>query len=374
MHSKTFYFQYPVLVFAALVFSLIRHLKFSRESAEIFLFYLVGLFVVSWEDSVGFNLKIIAFLLFLFCATCILFYLVREWASRDKILIALVYSIGIFNLSIFLSDGWTDLIVLKSLTLQRYMFIFYLIFIDQSLNYRERQKFFIKALAFPGQFLFPLPTQAYYWEREVQLEASNRVAGCFDLVICSIFSFFLFKLEIWYVHIQPLAPGWLLLALLQYLGVYFYSCVSITTAVAIARLLGYSMPRAFRLPLLAASPQERWRRWNTYFYNFYIWLIYVPVFKKTKSIFISVMVTFFITGLFHTVDGSPLNFISKIGPARLLNSNFVFFFAHGVAVYFGIKYKTRFWDGKMLSGWFGVALTWVIMLLIHAIKIGNWNA
>ena len=273
----------------------------------------------------------------------------------------------------YLGDGWSNLTELKGLLFQRYIFIFYLVLVDQSFQKTEKFSLFSKSIFFPGQLIYPIPTQPYYWllvDTEIN---RNRIKGIFDLLICAGFTFLLFELEDWYIKIFQLGPSWLLSSLVEYVGIYLFSCVSISTPVAIGRLLGYSLPSAYRIPFLAASPHERWRRWNTYFYNFYCWFFYLPFLKKTNSVFISITATFAITAFFHSREGNPFNFFSHMGPLHIFNSTFIFFLAHGFVVYLSMLIKSRIWDGKRREGWIGVGVTWICMLVVHSIKLNDWG-
>src|SRR5690606_7362266 len=92
-----------------------------------------------------------------------------------------------------------------------------------------------------------------------------------------------------------------------YLETYALSCGSISVPVGLARLWGFNMPDGYVMPLLASSPFERWRRWNTYFFNFIRWIVFLPLAKLTQSLFVAVMITFIVSSLFHLASASPLN-------------------------------------------------------------------
>jgi alginate O-acetyltransferase complex protein AlgI len=81
-------------------------------------------------------------------------------------------------------------------------------------------------------------------------------------------------------------------------------------AIGAALILGFKIPKNFNKPFFATSPTEFWRRWHI---SLSLWVrdyLYLPlVFNRRKSlsaVFLSLMFTFFLLGLWH---GAGWNFI-----------------------------------------------------------------
>jgi hypothetical protein len=78
------------------------------------------------------------------------------------------------------------------------------------------------------------------------------------------------------------------------------------------RLLGYEVPERFRYPLLAASPVDFWRRWNTYTGGWARRYIFIPVslwlrheFRSAPTVSLkaaAVMLTFIGIGAAHDLS------------------------------------------------------------------------
>ena len=372
-HSDKIYVVYPLFAGLGMLFSFLFYFLKKESVALLSLFYLLVLLCLSLDINFYFHYVIFLTLIFIFSTTVAFFYLVRKLSARMQLLFCLLYAVLIFNFTNYLSTEWTSFALLKGLLFQRYIFVFLLAVLDRSNDNENRLHLFLKSLIFPGQGLYPLPTQPYYWEFDALQKEKNRITGLFDLLICSVFTILLFELENWYLSVYQAGPIWIVSSLVEYLGIYLFSCVSISTPVAVGRLLGYSLPSPYQMPLLAASPQARWRRWNTYFYNFYCWILYFPILKKTQSVFFALFTTFLVTALFHSREGNPLNYFSWDNPLNFFNSTFIFFLAHGLVVYGALIFQSRFWDGRLKVGWFGVALTWIAMLMVHLVKLNDWG-
>ena len=96
------------------------------------------------------------------------------------------------------------------------------------------------------------------------------------------------------------------------LGIQIYGDFSGYSDIAIgaALILGFTIPKNFNKPFFATSPSEFWRRWHISLSTWVRDYLYLPmVFKNRKSlgyVFASLMVTFFLLGLWH---GAGWNFM-----------------------------------------------------------------
>lgn len=81
-------------------------------------------------------------------------------------------------------------------------------------------------------------------------------------------------------------------------------------AIGAALILGIKIPKNFNKPFFATSPTEFWRRWHISLSSWVRDYLYLPlVFNRRKSltaVFLGMMFTFFLLGLWH---GAGWNFI-----------------------------------------------------------------
>lgn len=155
----------------------------------------------------------------------------------------------------------------------------------------------------------------------------------------------------------------------RYFYYYLGSAIAIGWPVGLFRWSGVALPDYFSLPLLAWSPLERWRRWNTYAYQWYFRFAYLPVARRIPSPLLAVAAVFLLTAVIHMGKANFLwlaHFTRGYGLG--FNSYMLLFFgAHGAAVYLALKLPRLFGDGKTAAGWRGVILTWALMALLHSI-------
>lgn len=167
-----------------------------------------------------------------------------------------------------------------------------------------------------------------------------------------------------YPTLKLFVMGWFI-----YLFYYVNSFAHVRFGTGVLRWIGYKVPDGYHFPLFATTPQDRWRRWNTYFYAFFRSFVFLPVMKWTSSPFLASVITFFATFLFHQASMAiGLHSLNDVlGESLKLREDLIFFLLHGVAVWFGIR-TARFWpSGESLWGWCGVILTHVMMAFIHSV-------
>lgn len=150
----------------------------------------------------------------------------------------------------------------------------------------------------------------------------------------------------------------------KYLYVYLVSWLGVLLPVCVGKFMGYNLLSPFQLPLLAASPIDRWRRWNTYIYDWFRMLVFYPLYKNTKSVALAVFCCFFITWYMSfgpyalmQIQGLDLNY----NPFEKLT----FFGLQALLVYFNSEYKIKIFDGSKIIGWLGVIAMFCLMSIIH---------
>lgn len=214
----------------------------------------------------------------------------------------------------------------------------------------------------PAHLITPLPIESIDWKYDPSL--NTRLRGLADIFSGWLFLFLAFYLieylSSWkqneLTFTETFAFGFL-----KYIFYYLGSFAWVAIPAGIARWYGVSLPQYFDAPLLATSPFDRWRRWNTYYYNWLNKIIFFPVFKKTKSLAFGVAAVFVMTIFIHhgrVLDG--LEFYPKAYFSRAL-----FFTAHGICVYASLKFKNLWPSEHSIKGWWGVLTVTVLMSLIH---------
>ncbi|MGZ6480580.1 MAG: hypothetical protein ACXWQE_14815, partial [Bdellovibrionales bacterium] len=106
-----------------------------------------------------------------------------------------------------------------------------------------------------------------------------------------------------------------------------------------------------------------------YYFNFYRWFVFFPLAKRLKSLFIPVMLTFVVTLLFHYKSRELV--LPGYENGEALHNTTAFFMAHGLAVYLSLRWRWKIFEGSARAGWFGVLLTWLLMIAIHTLN--RWS-
>lgn len=299
----------------------------------------------------------------------LLFRCSRGWKPAWRVVAAVATCLAFFNLMIFLDNGWHEFFWLDHYRPNRMLFLILLPLLEPAIRGgAEQGALFGRQLWFPLQLIYPVPTRLQQWSLSPE-RAKVQVRGLLDVLIGMGF------LVIHsYMSKVPLAKNdldgfseFLGFGLHCYVETYFLSCGSISVPIGLARIWGFSLPDPYSLPLLAASPFDRWRRWNSYFYHFYRWAVFLPLARKFESLFVAVMGTFVITILFHVGGASPIT-VHRFEEYYLAGNIAAFFLAHGLVVYLGLKLNLPVFRGAERKGWGGVALTWALMVLVHILN------
>ena len=226
----------------------------------------------------------------------------------------------------------------------------------------------------PAYLTTPLPINYSQWkvsgpDEHIKLKSKAAIY----LVICLVFLFFMKEVK----PLRSLAQKgiedsfwkWHAFGLANYVYFFLFSYVNITLPISLLWWCGIKLPDPYQLPLLAATPQDRWRRWNTYFYEWFFKFIYLPMYRRTASLAASIFVVFVVTFLLHASRYSDLWLldVETYPSLRNMSRKYLFFMAHGILVYLGIKYSHLWPSENKPSGWIGVLVMLVVMSFIHGI-------
>lgn len=253
--------------------------------------------------------------------------------------------------------------------LTRLLFIFSLL----SLEYQARRNaspaadfaYIFSAM----NILTPVPVEAK--DRVYTDRWKTRVRGLADILIGLTFFSIAIGMKTQYLNFpNDLNFGNVLLyGFAYYLYYFFGSYAWIVLPVGIGRWFGMKLPDGFDLPLLATSPADRWRRWNTFYYHWFYKVLFFPIYKKTRSLVLAVVAVSSATIVVHAAG---LNYGIFLGETiQLLTRNFIlislFFSAHGVLLYVSIRFPRLFPSEDSKWGWLGVAAVTFLMSLLHVL-------
>ncbi len=257
----------------------------------------------------------------------------------------------------------------------RYAFVFTSLDPKQVLPIKKTSVARVLAFIFsPVYLMTPLPINFKQWTQDSSENKINlKAKAIIYLIICSIFLILIQNSNPIRSYAQKEISiyqfRWLGFGLVNYLYFFLFSYVNITIPIALLWWCGFNLPAAYNLPLIATTPQARWRRWNTYFYEWFFKYIYLPVFRTTSSVLASILSVFMVTFLMHASRYSDLWSLEDnlIPSSRNMARKFLFFMAHALVVFIGLKYS-KFWpDETKVTGWLGVLAMFIIMGFIHGI-------
>lgn len=230
------------------------------------------------------------------------------------------------------------------------------------------------ALVFnPVLFFCVLPFSHRHWKQEKPYEEllASALFSLTRLILLKIVDIQLEVDLILYHDSHPAWSGWtLVMAWLMYIQYFLYSYIGLHLGVSLGRCLGLSLENGTRFSLLAVSPLERWRRWNTYFYGWLFRFVFVPVYRRIRNLLLAIQIVFLVTLLLHDTRylmSYPL--VDHASRLFFVKLDFVFFQLHGLAVYVSAYFPKWTQDSSSKKGWWGVFGTHALMTGIHMLPL-----
>ena len=225
---------------------------------------------------------------------------------------------------------------------------------------------------FPPTILFtPLPIESK--DRVFTADWSLRLRGLRDVLrgILFVFMAFILRRHLTAFPMQQNVGGVFGYGFITYIYYFFGSYAWMALPFGILRWYGMKVPDYFNFPLLSTSPGERWRRWNTYYYNWYYKVIFFPLYKKTRSMLIGIFTVFFVTALLHSgrLSYGPLFGVQKLLVNPLSLQLALFFGAHAFLIFLSLKFPQLWPAGEKRRGWWGVLVLTLLMSLVHIFAI-----
>jgi hypothetical protein len=174
-----------------------------------------------------------------------------------------------------------------------------------------------------------------------------------------------------HIGIEDHVLGFFSRGLRQYIF-YYLAWLGITRcSYAGALILGYRLEPVTRFALLATSPLDRWKRWNLYYYDWFLLYIFLPVSRKTRSLTFGVVAVFALnfiihnTGLLTAFMLRPASF-GQHGLQLVINE-FEFYFLQGFAVFLGFRFPNIWPKSDRRIAWLGNMATTFLMILTHSV-------
>ena len=163
---------------------------------------------------------------------------------------------------------------------------------------------------------------------------------------------------------------WLVRGWWTYL-VYLFFWLGLTRlGYSVARLLGYDLAPPTNYAILASDPLERWKRWNLYYYDWFLTYIFLPISRKTRSPLFAVLIVFALNFILHNQAWVTQGLFSRTflnsQNSILLRNEFVFYVLQGLSVYVGFIFRKTWPSDSQIAGWWGVLLTHFLMAACHS--------
>jgi hypothetical protein len=216
----------------------------------------------------------------------------------------------------------------------------------------------------PAHLISPLPLQSCQWAYKNAWKI--RLQGLWDIAISCVYLVAAYAIHNYIADknsfsnvVENLSLGFL-----RYIYYFLGSYAVMNLPVGIMRWYGVALPDVFKWPLLAASPLERWQKWNTYYYNWLSKMVFFPAIRITGSLSLSVAFVFFITFLLH---GGPRVLVPSSPDWSYFISLFYFFSMHGFLVYLSLRFKNWWPPSSTVHGWWGVLTMTLLMIIIHRV-------
>lgn len=262
--------------------------------------------------------------------------LVRERSFNFQFLFMLLISTAIIVTVGALNRSGVTVMGVWANQSNRLIFVFSM-FISERLSRPKERPELSQTLAFfftPAHLFTPVPLSL---DQVRSREGTFAIPkGSYDLIICMLAFLAAMFIETSYPpdKVLQVKESILKIGVMNYVVYYFKSLSWIGLPIGICRIFDLKMPDYFDKPLLATSPAERWRKWNTYYYQWFYSFIFFPLQKRKNNLFVSVMAVFFATLVLHLGTSNFNLFLPSavsLADAYLVKGT-VFFFLHGLMV------------------------------------------
>lgn len=351
---------------------------FSRFENYFFpILWFVSIFLVAYTLSsfsykIQFSLALIG-LCFVPLSHVALFLLIKKVSISAQLFCFILLEIALILLFRFVV---TDNISQFSFWISfptRYIFPFLMITAYKQLHRNDTSLDWTNLVFNPINIFSPLPISLAKWRVEPKKRFQLKANSLFYFLICFLFIFLLSLLrnpikEINRSEVVELSV-FLKNGFMQYASFFLFSYMTITLPISILQWYGFDLTQAYKLPLLATTPQDRWRRWNTYFYSWYNQFIFVPIYKKTRNLEISIITVFAVTLYIH-LGKHNLDFKFDADfflPSRLFSQKTLFFFSHAIIVILGIRLEKFLPSASSRMSWLNIIFIFILMSFIHGI-------
>jgi hypothetical protein len=367
----------PCLVPIILVTDYLVLLCRGSTQASILICFVLAFFFIpnmtAYESFGYYPLLIRVSMFFVLSAHMLILITTRSLTISTRLMIFFLLELGLivyftkFGQEPFLESFWV-------VQPYRYVFLFSILSAEATnhvgLGFLNRR--FFTYIFNPTNFITPIPIQYRQWNFNGERHRFKSkallylVLGLLALLGTAYMQ--THKHYMSYVH-HGSWIAWIFGGGFNYIYFFLFSYSNITIPTALFWWFGFDVPDAYDLPLLAGSPQDRWRRWNFYFYDWYFRFIFFPVFKITRSQFLAIMTVFGAT-LFIHLGGYNHELVTAVvsnSLSRAYLKKMAFFMGHGLLVYLGIRLARFFPSAHKLSGWVSVIGMFVIMSYLHYI-------
>lgn len=220
-------------------------------------------------------------------------------------------------------------------------------------------------------FSYPVPLEDHRYYAEPEKIFEIRLRGLFDL-LAAIGMFVVYcqveqTLSMPFFQSQTMGAGFLLVGFVYYMDLYAKSYFALRLVAGLGRWIALDLKDPFNFALLASSPMDHWRRWNTFFNGWARDFIFFPMLARRYTASFALVVTFAISFFVHSFTIFCLLGHAYVLPTIIfiIRSKFVYYLLQTIAVYLAIKIPWLWPSGVTRKGWLGVALTTLVMAVLH---------
>ena len=232
----------------------------------------------------------------------------------------------------------------------------------------DKKKELKNKLMFPFNWIFAMPTDSH--EYSVVKKTNKKITiGLVSVLFGSqaLYLLYLIKSSISFSYSGNNFFDFFKFGLYIYTYFYLFSFGISKVYYGCGNLIGHDWADPFDTPLLAHTPSERWRRWNTQYYNFYNRYLFFSLRKNGVSLFGCIFIIFIFSAVIH-FDISSYNSTDLKYIVHSIKQLLIYFILHGLLVFISIKYPKMWGDKSKMTGWIGVLLTNFLMMAIHGFR------